>query len=92
MGYLAQQDPVSTFFNLLASPIGWLIVLLAIILIFLIIREILCWYWKINEGLNSLNDIKREIATTNSLLRNLDRSPGRPHQAEAEEQATPPQS
>jgi hypothetical protein len=79
------------FFTLLASPIGWLIILGIIILIFLIIREILCWYWKINEGLDSLNDIKREIATTNTLLRTLEHGPAQPQpaepQAEHKEQA-----
>jgi hypothetical protein len=46
----------------------------------------------INEGLDSLNDIKREIATTNSLLRALEHGPAtQPRQAEAEQQAKPPQ-
>ncbi len=91
MGYPVQQDPFSSFFALLTSPIGWLIILAVIILIFLIIREILCWYWKINEGLDSMNDIKREIATTNTLLRNLERGNAQPQPAEIKPPTTPPQ-
>jgi len=39
--------------------------LLVTILIFLMFREILCWYWKINEGLGLLRAIRDELETLN---------------------------
>ena len=63
MGYTTQQDPFSAFFTTFSSPVGWLIIPGLIILVFLITREILCWYWKINECFDSFNEIKGEIAT-----------------------------
>jgi hypothetical protein len=43
----------------------WLVI---VILIFLIAREIFCWYFKINEGLDILNGIREEFVRTNTLL------------------------
>ncbi len=35
----------------------FLVYLLVILVIFLLIREVLCWYWKINKVVSLLEDI-----------------------------------
>ncbi len=43
--------------------------LATIIALFLIFRELVCWYWKINEGLKLLQEIRDllgRLPTTNS--------------------------
>jgi hypothetical protein len=45
----------------------FLVYLFAVVLTFLIFREIVCWYWKINRGLELLveiRDLLRQSATT----------------------------
>ena len=42
-----------------------LIPLLVILIVFLILREIFCWYWKINETLSVLKEI-RDLLKGNS--------------------------
>jgi hypothetical protein len=57
MGTYQSTDLLSQFFNAFG---GWgtlIFVLLVIVLIFLAIREILCWYWKLNEIRDRLEDI-----------------------------------
>jgi hypothetical protein len=36
-----------------------LVVLLILVVAFMILREFFCWYWKINERIAILNDIKK---------------------------------
>jgi hypothetical protein len=36
-----------------------LVVLLILVVVFLLFREFFCWYWKINERVAILNDIKK---------------------------------
>ena len=68
-GYQPPPDPLSSFLNGIG---GYLLLALGIfILIILLVREILCWYWKINERLDVMYDIKAELAKTNHLLRSL---------------------
>jgi hypothetical protein len=37
------------------------IILFFIIIVFLLIREINCWYWKINERTQKLNNIDKNL-------------------------------
>jgi hypothetical protein len=34
-----------------------IVIILAIIIIFLVCRELICWYWKINRGIELLENI-----------------------------------
>jgi len=45
-----------------------LIVLVVLIAIFLIFRELVCWYWKINERLNCLKDIRDLLQKKHDLM------------------------
>jgi hypothetical protein len=40
---------------------NFLLTLLILIVVFLIFREILCWYWKINERISILKEINRKL-------------------------------
>jgi hypothetical protein len=42
-----------------------LFVIFGSIAVFLIMREVLCWYFKINKRLSVLNDIKSELVQAN---------------------------
>ena|ERR1700674_3876564 len=71
MGFYPNQDPVTSFFNAIGNPGSWLIGFGILILVFVLIREILCWYWKINEIVDLLKNIRENNANTNALLRSL---------------------
>ena len=46
--------------------IKWIIIAIAIsIAVFLILREFICWYWKINERVTLLEDILDELKKMN---------------------------
>ncbi|MCF6267093.1 MAG: PDZ domain-containing protein [Desulfuromusa sp.] len=45
-----------------------LIALVVMIAVFLICRELLCWYWKINERLTCLKDIRDLLQKNHDLL------------------------
>ena len=40
-------------------------------IIFAICREIVCWYWKINERNDSLKQMKKSAKITNELLKEI---------------------
>lgn len=42
------------------------IVLTAIVVLFLIFRELVCWYWKINKISNLLEEIRDELKNKNN--------------------------
>lgn len=44
--------------------IGVLLTLVVIVVILLIFREIICWYWKMNEVVSLLTDIRELLRTT----------------------------
>src|SRR6056297_289607 len=48
-----------------------LITFLIIAVIFLILREVMCWYWKINESISLLKEI-RDLLKNNQKLSNVD--------------------
>jgi hypothetical protein len=45
-----------------------LIVLVVSVLVVLLIREVWCWYWKINEGLAVQRDVLRELRALRQAL------------------------
>lgn len=47
--------------NLTGSIIFCLIILFIVVVVSLLIREIVCWYWKINLSLTTLNEIRDEL-------------------------------
>jgi hypothetical protein len=49
---------------------GILIALGIIVILFLIFREILCWYWKINERIELHKELINEIKKLNSAITN----------------------
>lgn len=46
---------------------SWIIVLLVCILIFLICREIVCWYWKINQSIELQKKILEKLDKMDTL-------------------------
>ena len=58
--------------NTIQSNMGGILMGLGIlILLFFLFREILCWYWKINQITDLLTEIKGEIITTNDFLKGM---------------------
>lgn len=47
-----------------------LITLLIIIVVFLILREVVCWYWKINETLSVLKEIRDLLKSSEGFSEN----------------------
>ena len=48
------------------SLIGIIITLGIVLIVFLVCREITCWYWKINEALEVLYDIRDSLSNIES--------------------------
>ena len=69
--YPNPPNPAPNFFGIPTDATSLLIGLAIVILIFLVIREILCWYWKINNIVDLLEDIKYEISRSNKALKNI---------------------
>ena len=42
---------------------GAAVALVALVVIFLVCRELLCWYWKINRGIALLTEIRDLLAS-----------------------------
>lgn len=45
---------------------GSLAAVLVAVLVFLVLRELWCWYWKINAALDELIGIRAELAQLNA--------------------------
>ena len=72
--YGAPTDPASSFIdNLFRNPgLAFLFIIAFILLLFLIFREIVCWYWKINERLDVLYDIRKELSILNKSVARME--------------------
>ncbi len=71
MGYVTTSNPT---INLLGFPVdlgSFLITLGVLILVFFLVREILCWYWKVNKIVELLGDIKDNTSTSKALLQRM---------------------
>jgi hypothetical protein len=55
--------------------VGLLVILAISIVLFLICREIICWYWKINQSIALLTEIRDLLAQKNSESR-MEQGPG----------------
>jgi len=52
------------------SSFGPIIILLVVLfVIFLVIRELMCWYWKINQGIELLTEIRDLLANQSAFRR-----------------------
>lgn len=63
MGQVVFNQPTFTF-----DPVPLLLWIGIAICLFFILREVFCWYWKINKIVDSLEDIKSILRATNKLL------------------------
>ena len=52
----------------------FLVIGIVLIFIFLLIRELHCWYWKINARLNALEKIHGTLGDIKRALDNIERS------------------
>jgi len=44
------------------------VILFILVIVFLILREFWCWYWKINKGIAELEKLNDNMETIKSLL------------------------
>ncbi|HUB09432.1 MAG TPA: hypothetical protein VMB50_20680 [Myxococcales bacterium] len=49
-----------------------LAVLVVVLLFFLVGRELVCWYWKINEGLQLLRQIHDRLGSVGKLMAEIE--------------------
>lgn len=49
------------------SFFGIILAIGILFVIFLVIREIICWYWKINEGIELLRSINDKLSTLKEI-------------------------
>ena len=54
--------------NIGGNVLGTLVVVLVVLfIVFLILRELFCWYWKINESVGLLHEIRDLLAKNQAL-------------------------
>ena len=46
---------------------GTLIFLICVVIIFLVFREVICWYWKINQNIALLTEIRDLLVAKGAL-------------------------
>jgi len=51
--------------HVLGPMIAFAVVMFVTLLVFLVCREIVCWYWKINEAVGLLQEILFELKKSN---------------------------
>lgn len=52
-----------------SGPIaGLIITLLVFLLVFLVCRELVCWYWKINEAIKQRDDMAKTLKEMKALM------------------------
>jgi len=49
---------------------NWWIGLLIVVVVFLLAREFMCWYWKINTMVSSLQNIEEQLKQLNQKRTN----------------------
>ncbi len=54
--------PIGSLITDFSDPVYLILDLAILLLVFLILREILCWYWKINKIVSLLEDIKKNTS------------------------------
>ncbi len=55
------MDSITNVFATISNPAMWLLGLSIIFLVFLLLREFLCWYWKINRIVELLENINQNL-------------------------------
>ena len=60
-------------------------------MVFLVCREIVCWYWKINEGIKLLQSIDAALRWQNARLATHDQQAAQAHAAAQTSSWAPPQ-
>ena len=53
--------------------LNFILIVLALVAAFLVLRHFNCWYWKINEGLATLKEIRDLIKKNENLAQGRDR-------------------
>ncbi|MEK7178575.1 MAG: hypothetical protein AAB721_02895 [Patescibacteria group bacterium] len=71
-GILAAQPLESVFTEALAKSAGFFG---ACLILFLLLREVWCWYWKINAALTELRAIRAELEEINARSRTAAHTP-----------------
>jgi len=57
-----------SFFSFLSQPVYWLLGIGILILLFALLREVTCWYWKVNKIVELLKDIKVNTTPENKKV------------------------
>ena len=63
-----------------------LIIFLIFAVIFFILREVMCWYWKINERISLLEDIRKLLESNQNLYSTINDNQNQEFQSEASDQ------
>jgi hypothetical protein len=66
----------------LGIPLGYFLIVAGAAVIWLLLREFNCWYWKINDRLFLLEEILRRLERLESQEQQHSPPPGRPHYPE----------
>lgn len=63
-----------TLSRFLGGGVGILVALLVVIGLFFLCREIVCWYWKINQIVTINQNIDKNIVRMVQIMENIDRN------------------
>ena len=56
------ENTLNQFINFFNANLGLFVAFAIAFVIFLILRELMCWYWKINEMISLLQEIKNSLS------------------------------
>jgi hypothetical protein len=59
---------MDNYYTFTVSFVPFLVELLIILGLFLICREIVCWYWKINEAIATLKSIDEKLSVQINVM------------------------
>ncbi len=66
------EDSLRDIFSTLFFSKGFLLFIIISFLIFILIREFLTWYWKINRIISLLEDIEENTNTRREIIKNIE--------------------
>ena len=67
------RDEINQFFSDFFKQAGAAIAIICIsaLIVFLIIRELICWFWKINAGLKELSEVNDNLSKISKALEKI---------------------
>lgn len=85
------SDTASAFASLLFLLVGVVVSIGVVVIIFLVIRSLVLWYWRVNEALDGLHALHEQLVLINRNLESIEGGLARWSAHSSQSQMRPPQ-